>query len=339
LDDRYVLRFAESADAAKPVARYWRPRAALPRPTSAARPLAGLKVAIDPGHLGGDWARMEERWFQVGDSPPVTEGDLTLRVARLLASQLTALGAEVSMVRDREGPTTPLRPEMLRDAAHADLAQHGHVHPPEHYSDIRDPRRADSVQFRSEVLFFRVAEIRHRARLVNQQLRPDLVLCLHFDADAWGDPAAPVFSPRNRLHALMNGAYSAEELQLDDVRRDMLVKLLGRTAREELDANTRIVRVLARRLALPPYVYTRDIAIQPGGDPYVWARNLLANRLYECPVVFLEPYAMNNAEVFARIQAGDFEGERVIAGSVRRSIFREYADAVAEGVAAWFANE
>ena len=44
---------------------------------------------------------------------------------------------------------------------------------------------------------------------------------------------------------------------------------------------------------------------------------------------------MNNREVWERIQAGDYEGEREVAGSRRASIFREYADAVAEGVRAY----
>jgi hypothetical protein len=71
-------------------------------------------------------------------------------------------------------------------------------------------------------------------------------------------------------------------------------------------------------------------------NPYVWARNLLANRLYRCPVVFLEPYVMNNREVWERVQAGDYDGERVVAGSLRASIFREYSEGVAEGFAQYF---
>ena len=32
-----------------------------------------MKIAIDPGHLGGEWARMEERWYVIGDSKPVAD--------------------------------------------------------------------------------------------------------------------------------------------------------------------------------------------------------------------------------------------------------------------------
>ncbi len=329
--DSFTLRFAKDDASTKAVPRYWR---AIPAATDPAHPLAGVKIAIDPGHLGGDWAKMEGRWFQIGDTIPVTEGDMTLRVAQLLVPQLTALGADVSLVRSAPGPTTPDRPENLRDAARADMIQNGGTNPPETYSGPEDPQRAGSVQFHSELLFFRNGEIRNRATLVNTKLRPDIVLCLHFDADAWGAPGAPIFTPNNGLHALINGTYGAAELRNDDVRHDMLLKLLDRTADAEIAACNTVAQTLARRLALPPHIYTSDIARRSGPSPYVWARNLLANRLYRCPVVFLEPYAMNNREVWERIQAGDYEGVREVAGSIRPSIFREYADAVAEGVRA-----
>ena len=336
--DTFTLRFAKDDAAAKAVPRYWRNLADISRGSDPAKPLAGVKIAIDPGHLGGDWAKMEERWYQIGDTIPVTEGDMTLRVAQLLAPQLTALGAEVTLVRSAPGPTTPDRPETLREAARVALFLQGTANPTETYASGDDPQRATSVQFQSELLFFRTAEIRHRATVVNTQIRPDLVLCLHFDADAWGDAKVPTFTPNNFLHALLNGTYSAGELRNDDVRHDMLLKLLGRTAHAEESACETVIQTMARRLALPPRIYTRDTARRPGPSPYVWARNLLANRLYRCPVVFLEVYTMNSREVWERIQAGDYEGEREVAGSLRKSIFREYADAVAEGLCVFFEN-
>ena len=334
--DTFTLRFAQDDATAKAIPRYWRSLAEIPRGSDPAKPLGGVKIAIDPGHLGGDWAKMEERWYQLGDTLPVTEGDLTLRVANLLAPQLTALGAEVTLVRSAPGPTTPDRPETLREAARAVLLLQGATNPAETYASGDDPQRATSVQFQSELLFFRTAEIRHRATVVNTQIRPDLILCLHFDADAWGDAKVPTFTPNNFLHALINGTYSAAELRNDDVRHDMLLKLLGRTAAAEESACETVIQTMARHLALPPRIYTRDTARRPGPSPYVWARNLLANRLYRCPVVFLEAYTMNSREVWERIQAGDYEGEREVAGSLRQSIFREYADGVAEGVRVFF---
>lgn len=333
--ETWTLRFAKDRLSAKPVPRSWRPVAeqdAAPRN----RILAGARIALDPGHLGGDWARVEERWFRIGDSTPVTEGDMTLKVAKLLAPALGALGAEVILVRGAAGPTTRARPAALREVARAELALQGNPAPRESYQAPEDPDRGGTVQFESELLFYRAAEIRHRGDMVNRIIRPDLTICLHFNAEAWGNPGKPDFVPRNHLHALVNGSYSAGELRNDDVRFEMLGKLLDRSFAEEVAASENIVASLAHATGLPPYEYTTSSAHRVSQSAYVWARNLLANRVYRTPVVYLEPYVMNSHEVWERVQAGDYEGEREIGGKQQKSIFHEYADAVAEGVLSYF---
>jgi hypothetical protein len=146
----------------------------------------------------------------------------------------------------------------------------------------------------------------------------------------------PEFSSRNHLHLLVNGCYSAAEIRLDDVRHDLLARLVSGVAAPEQALADQVATAFARRAALPPLIYTGPNACRVNDNPYVWARNLLANRLYRCPVVFLEPYVMNNREVWERVQAGDYEGERVVAGTLRASIFREYAEGVAEGLARYY---
>jgi N-acetylmuramoyl-L-alanine amidase len=332
------LRLAPDAASAKAPPRYWRPASAL-GPAPAGQPLAGVKIALDPGHLGGEWAKMEERWFQIGKSKPVVEGEMTLRVAELLAPQLRALGAEVAFVRDHIGPTTPERPATLGAAARAELALQGIANPRATYDPARadDPERGQTVQWQSELLFYRISEIRHRAQLVNEQIKPDLVLCLHFNAEGWGgDPLNPELVPRNHLHVLVNGCYGAGELRFDDQRHDLLLKLLNRSYPEEVAASERVAAALASAANLPPYQYTTPNARQTGASPYVWARNLLANRLYRAPVVFLEPYVMNSEETWSRVQADDYEGERLVGGARRKNLFREYADAVAAGLADYY---
>ena len=338
LDDLYTLRFAPDAAHAKPLPpAYWKPRADLPpADPPPGQPLTGVRIALDPGHLGGRWARLEERWFQIGDTPPVMEGEMTLQVARRLADRLRALGAaRADLVRDGDEPSTAQRPADLTGDARRLLADGGITEPRASYDGPADPQRQLSVPWMSEMLFTR-ADIRARGRKVNDTLRPDLVVCLHFNAEAWGDPARPALVARNHLHLLVNGCYGPEEIAKDDVRFEMLTKLLDRSGREELPIAESVAAALAAATGLPPYEYTGPNALHVGGSPYVWARNLLANRLYECPVVYAEPYVMNSPEVFARVQAGDYEGTRDFAGVPRKSIFREYADAVAEGLATYY---
>ena len=310
----YLLRFAKSS-AAPP--RYWRPRSAIPKDSG--KPLAGVKITIDPGHIGGKWAKMEERWFQIGNSKPVTEGDMTLRVAKLVKPRLEALGAQVTLTRSGSEPITSRRPEGLRKVAVESLREKG------------DKATKFAITKESERLFYRTAEIRRRAVLVNDSLKPDLVLALHFNAEAWGNPAKPSLVTKNHAHFLVTGGWSKKELSYEDQRYEMLVKLLNGSHDEEVAASKALAKTTLAATGLPPYIYQGGQVRIPGSD-YIWARNLLANRLFECPVVYAEPYVMNSREVFQRIQAGDYEGKKKIAGASRKSIYREYADAIVEGL-------
>ena len=336
----FTLRFAENDAASKPVPRLWRPAKSLPPPRQK-KSLFGLKIALDPGHLGGKWAKMEERWFQVGNSPPVQEGDLTLRVARLLAPRLSELGAKVSFVRNSSEPVTAKRPDDFLELARKILIKNGVPQPRMggNVLDPNDPEKEQTIRWQSEILFYRFSEIRRRAARVNFKLHPDLVLCLHFNAEGWGDPNNPTLTDANHLHLLVNGSYLAEELEFDDERFEMIRRLLSRAYHEELPLADTIALAMARETGLPPYEYpTANTTTKVGTSGYVFARNLLATRLYRCPVVYCEPYVMNSKDVFARIQAGDYDGTRNVNGVERKSIFREYADSVTDGLVEYYSR-
>ena len=302
--------------------RYWR-RASELGVAPPGKPLAGVHVAIDPGHLGGEWARMEERFFQVKKTLPVAEGDLTLAVARKVKTALERYGATVVLLRKSARPLTSERPKTLRPAAAAEA-------PP--------TTTPDKLNHLSELYFYRISEIRARAQLVNDKIRPDVVLCLHFNAEEWSEPEKPVFVPRNHLHALVNGCYGAKELESDDIRADMLSQLYGRVAEEALPLSEAVVETLAENTGLPPYTYFSKNVIRVGASPYLYARNLLANRLYRVPTVFLEPYVMNSSPVWSRVQLGDYTGLKQVDGERRPSLVAEYARGVAEGMARYYSQ-
>jgi N-acetylmuramoyl-L-alanine amidase len=307
----FALRFASDDASREPVPRLWHSAKSL-LPTTEEKPLAGLRIALDPGHLGGRWAKIEERWFQVGDSAPVKEGDLALRVARLLAPRLGDLGAKVSFVRNSNEP----RSETL---------------------DANDPAKDQTIRWQSEMLFYRYSEIRRRAVLVNTKLHPDLVLCLHLNAEGWGDPKNPTLIDSNHLHLLVNGSYLKGELELDDERFEMVRRLLSRVYEEELPLADSVAAAMAKQTRLPAYQYPTTLTTtKVGSTGYVYARNLLATRIYRCPVVYCEPYVMNSRDAFARIEAGNYEGTRNVNGVKRQSIFREYADGVVEGLVNYY---
>lgn len=330
-----TLLFAKSGQVAKAVPRYWRPPAAFAN-QSPDKPLSSAKIAIDPGHLGGSWARMEERWFQVRDNAPVAEGDLALRVAQLVAPKLRALGAQVNLIRTGSKPTTNVRPSDLRSVALKYLKEQGVTDIREDFEGPTDPHRENSVRWQSQRLFYRVAEIRSRGKLVNEKLKPDMVICIHLNAEEWGDPAKPTLVDANHVHLLVNGAYEPSELQLEDVRFEMLQKLLDQSSLTEITLAEHVAASLAAATGLPPYQYHGGNTHRIDKSGYVWARNLLANRIYRCPVLYTEAYVMNNKTVLRRIELGDYEGLREVDGKMRKSIYREYADAVVEGIVSAF---
>jgi N-acetylmuramoyl-L-alanine amidase len=334
----FTLRFAKDDALRTPVPRLWHPAKSLPA-AKGDKPLAGLRIALDPGHLGGEWAKMEERWFQVGNTQPVQEGDLTLKVARLLAPRLRELGAKVFFVRNSNEPVTAKRPDDFRELARKILIRNGVPQPRVDVLDSNDPEKEETIRWQSEILFYRYSEIRRRAALVNFKLHPDLVLCLHFNAEGWGDPNNPTLTDNNHLHLLVNGSYLQQELEFDDERFEMIRRLLSRAYDEELPLADTIAGAMVSETQLPPYQYpTTNSTTKVGTSGYVYARNLLATRLYRCPVVYCEPYVMNSKDAFVRIQTGDYEGTRNINGTERKSIFREYADSVADGLVEYYSK-
>ncbi len=326
--DGFFLKFASSAQTQKPLP-------SLPKifefKSSTLEPLKGLRIAIDPGHLGGSWARMEERWFQLHGFAPIAEGDLTLKVAKILKEKLIQKGAEATLVRSGAQPLTHDRPETLKKVAlkHLEFLYRTGLHP-----EIQWPLSMQSaaVSRESEILFYRTSEIRARARYINQTTHPDLVLCLHFNAENWGDPTHPVFASQNHFHLILNGNYTDEELEYEDIRFEMFKRLLSGYSTVEKKWASPVASRFAKETGLPSPLYAGAHARRSPENSFVWMRNLLANRLYEAPVLYFEPYLMNHPLVYERILMGDYPGLRRFQGKEFKSIFQEYADAVVAGL-------
>jgi hypothetical protein len=137
----------------------------------------------------------------------------------------------------------------------------------------------------------------------------------------------------NRLVVFVHGNYLGSELNEDETKLRLFAKILERSHWDELAAADEIATALATATKLPPVNYGPGSgAVRVNENRYVFARNLAANRLVNGPVVYLEPYYMNNRVVYQRLQLGDYDGTREIDGQAYRSIFREYANAVAAGL-------
>ena len=81
-------------------------------------PLKGLRVAIDPGHIGGSYAKMEEKYVEMLPNPekliyePISfhEGELAVITAKKLAKKLESLGAKVLLTKTNPGEIVYKKP-------------------------------------------------------------------------------------------------------------------------------------------------------------------------------------------------------------------------------------
>jgi N-acetylmuramoyl-L-alanine amidase len=286
-------------------------------------------VAIDPGHIGGDWAKMERREFSIGQERPVREGELTLAVAKELLPRLQSLGVHPVLIRDGLQPVTPRRPGDFRD-----LAQPWVDGILGSDSNATSEEKSTLLQDRQELLFYRVDEIQERARLVNQSIQPDLVICLHFNAAPWPDPEKQQLVERDDHHVLVNGCYMGGEIAYDDQRFELIWRMVNRWSETEQRLAESLSLSFSEQTGLPPFSYKGPNALKIGEVPGVWARNLLANRRYRCPVVFLEPYVANSQTTYPRIQKWLAQG----AGQ-DDCIITEYTDAVMLGLGNFIKNQ
>ncbi len=330
------VKFRQPEEARAKVSRFWRRPSELPVLKEGEPVLKGLHIALDPGHIGGGFAQMEERWLSMKPGEAIMEGQLVLYVANLLKPRLEALGARVSLVRDREEPVTKMRLEDFREVARKILLDSGITSFQDTYQNRLDEARILTLQWQQEKLFYRVSEIQARAVRVNKELHPDLVLCLHLNAEAWGDPMKPAFVDKNHLHLLINGCYGPDELQYEDVRYGMLRRLFMSTESEERGLADVVSRTMAAATGLPPYQYNTSNARRVSANPYVYARNLLANRLYECPVLYFEPYVMNHEETYKRLLLGHYLGRTLLDGKLVSSPLEDYVRGVTTGLIAYY---
>ena len=300
----------------------------------AGHPLVGLRVVIDPADIGGAWGPMEDRSTLYPGFGRIQEGDLNLLVSKILSEKLTSLGAQVFVTRNTAEPVCSLSVEEVQQVVPQVLAHRSYILSKTFRSRTQNVRQSSPIYQKivAEILLTKNLESRARAEKTRNAIHPDITIILQFDATAARHRDSLPKINRNIL--FVSGAYTAKEITSDPRQRlRLLTKLLQNVTPMETRVAISISNHLVEATGFPPVLYgnsrtTRSIT----GNPYIVARNLLLSREHDGPVVVTEPYFMNQPETLQRLLAGDYEGTRLIAGKERMSIYREYADAVANGL-------
>jgi len=307
-------------------------------------PLAGLHIALDPGHIGGQWAAAEGRQFRIAeDDFYVREGELVLAVAQLARAKLMALGAKVTLLREEAARVNPNNPLDYLELAAEQISL------PNESSLSALWVYGRAIRARAVHLSIVKGDLMERARSVNQEVQPDALISLHINAAAWPTENVSEASENgnamlrlvnaNNLHVLIFGCLSNEELQAENQLEQLAVKLTNGSGPAELLLGGALATALAEATELPAARYRRNNAILLSSQqPYLFARNLLLLRMAECPTVLLEPYISNSVGAYGRLQSAlaNRAAGRVLAED---DILLQYAEAVVAGVRACYGQE
>ena len=286
-----------------------------------AHPLSGLRVVIDPGHMGSEeWDHRTGKFVSVGGKT-VSEGDIARSTALLLAGELEDLGAEVILTRLKNGPVartpfesfdpTPFLNQYFYNSLDSWMRNHLAL-PEDRYlaSAMSAPEveKAFSPSQRTQY-FISGEDLEARARIIDESLA-DLVIDIHYDASKSNE----LQSGDRSIEAFVPGGVRSGETGSRVTRSHHLKHLLEvRRWRESVDIASAMVNSMAETLKLPLLTrpeFLTSVKVKDG----VYARNLYLNRrTLRSLMVYLECLHYDHVREFPQLtlkdRVGTYRGE------------------------------
>ncbi len=322
-------------------------------------PLLGLKIAIDPGHMGSEeWDKRTGKWIKDERGTKLSEGTLALQVAYLLEEQFTEWGAEVKLTHRDFAPvakgyrtfdlipyaqhelrgdveslwfnkllsTAPMGPALVQ--AFATSAQ---------VKELLQPNNTQESRNRDKY-FVLGADLDARAEAI-EKFDADIALIIHFDAQTTADKPNNVNpASRSSTKVYVVGANSPSELVTRADRLHMVRHALDQTSWDaSLRLGRSVVQSLQSRLGIP---FSRggggnSTQVEPG----IFARNLSVSRkTAERAVTYIECLHYSDQREFAALSRKDHK--MLIDGkeTTYSDRLKDVADSIALGVSSFVAD-
>lgn len=278
------------------------------------QPLAGLKIALDPGHMGGDlWDERTGKFVHDYKGRKLSEGVLALQISMLLEKSLTTLGAQVKITRYSLAPVTsiPYDSYDLRERALMELRESS-LAPwfqsllsvsepgPKLYQAFEDSSRIKGLFSENQRwdYFVEGYDLDARVNLINE-FNPDFTLIIHLDAGNIG-PDSNGVNPNSYdgTKVYVPGAFFSNEYTSRDDRKFFGRHLLDAFAWND---SVQLARSLAHHLhdglgiGYDKVDSKNSIQIEPG----VLARNLrVQRRLTSQATAYVECLYYNDPKEF-----------------------------------------
>lgn len=281
-------------------------------------PLKGFRIAIDPGHIGGEFAYLEEKYIQMPANPAknihedlaFSEGDLTLQTAKKLAQHFEALGAKVLLTKSNPGELVYKKPfdqwlqENFEDAVEQMVTMNADVNK-QSQERLWWKEKASAPQiFRMTYNFL---DVERRAELINA-FKPHLTISCHYNLGGIYDKEGRTpgvdfdyslfFVPGAfKKGGLKHEVFAKKSLKDPRSRYEFVRFLVTDDLEESIDL---------AKIALD---YTKKILKNPTGDdcsylkvlciqnqPGIYHYNLTLPKLVHSPILYGEPLCQDNYE-------------------------------------------
>lgn len=309
------------------------------------KPLAGYRIALDPGHIAHDTltGKLEQKFISMNlpsgkDSLHVAfaEGQLTWQTAVLLAARLRNAGAEVILTRNGQNLTAfgKTFEEWKRDDYPRTLDSLLKADPKnQSYLDLKSGKmKEDRSRFR---FVFRDVEFRRRADIINA-FQPDLSVMIHYNVDESNAPWTHA-TEKNFCMLFVPGAFQSGELSDAEKRFDFLRLLLLDDIEVSIAASEYVGAEFTKRLSVPLADASSagylSSSCKKTGRKGVFARNLSMTRLVHGPVLFGETLYQDN--INEALSLSQMNVTDRISGQLTSKRVIQIADAYYEGILQW----
>ncbi|TAF65558.1 MAG: hypothetical protein EAZ55_08340 [Cytophagales bacterium] len=283
------------------------------------KPLTNVRIALDPGHVGGDMetAKMEWKYIEMDlgyKKIAFYEADLTLSTAKILKMRLESLGATVMLTRnDPHSTAFGITFDQWFETNKA---------------KFKKMTNESEKQFKSRIFYdeFRLKELAERAKIINR-FRPDLTLIIHYNVDGANDPWNRP-TEKNFNMAFIGGGFLKNELKEKEDRFHFLRLLLSDDIENSLSLSQIVLQSFEKNLKVPtdPSTnYPKSLTTDAQG---VYARNLTLTRRVNGVLCYGESLFQDNIKECQALSEKNIE----IAGVRTSQRVVEVADAYFEAI-------
>lgn len=275
-------------------------------------PLRGLRVAIDPGHMGeSPWDKMTGKYVYDGKGNYLSEGIMALQVSLLLKQELEALGAQVVLTRSTPAPSTQipyndfaLEPYILneiRESTHQPWFQQllgtgTGVNLFKAFDNSSQIKKMFSQNSKSTYYTLR-EDLWARADIINE-FKPDITLIVHFDIlPSDGDGHGLNAKAPNQTKVFIAGGFQNGELASRRTRKQFAKKLLDQKQWDEsILLSKHVLNEFNRQMGLTfPKSSAGGTYVAPG----IFSRNLgLTRSIDNSAIAYLECLFYNRPDEF-----------------------------------------